>query len=207
MPKPKIGDTGLSAGDIDEIIDLIPERLQAGVLDGTLIVKPQSMWYNETKPVVVDDQGRIKAGRYKKAADIATISKLTAYKRKKGYREMQNMYIGAEPGEHEKQIISLKEIIEALWDAANGSPQRVTCKHCGRDEIVAFKKDPNALFKLYENLVGKATETTEINVNQNTLVQLLSDQRPVSELTVIELPPDQAYERKKLLEESFDQSS
>ena len=129
---------------------------------------------------------------------------------------MQQVYIGSEPGEHEKQIISLKEIIDALWDAANGSPQYIECPHPelhqGRDivslrHVVAFKKDPNALFKLYENLVGKATETTDINVNQNTLVKLLTDRTPVNELTVIELPPDQIYERKKLIEEAAKEGS
>ena len=69
--------------------------------------------------------------------------------------------------------------------------------------VVAFKKDANALFKFYENLVGRATETTDINVNQNTLVKLLSDHTPVTDLHVIDLPPEALYERRKLIEEAL----
>lgn len=211
MPKNKKTTKGsrLETSEIEEILDLIPERFQAGVLDGSLVVRPRDMWWSEDKPVIVDaHDNHIKYGRYSTANNPTVVSRQTAYKRKRGYKEMQAVYIGAEPGEHEKQIISLKEVIDALWDAANGSPQYIDCPHpelhTGRDvaglkHVVAFKKDPNALFKLYENLVGKATETTDINVNQNTLVKLLTDQTPLTELTVIDLPPDQIYERKKLM--------
>lgn len=207
----------LSLEQIEDIIDLIPENFHVGVRNGSLMVRPPEMWWNPEKPVIIDaHDNHIKYGRYATANDPAIVSKQTAYKRKRGYKEMQQVYIGSEPGEHEKQIISLKEIIDSLWDAANGSPQYIECPHPelhqGRDivslrHVVAFKKDPNALFKLYENLVGKATETTDINVNQNTLVKLLTDRTPVNELTVIELPPDQIYERKKLIEEAAKEGS
>lgn len=204
----------LSSSEIEDILDLIPEELQDGVLSGSLQVRPSDMWWDKEKPVIVDAiTKKLKSGRYSTANDLGVVSKQTAYKRKRGYKEMQAVYIGSEPGEHEKQIISLKEIIDALWDAANGSPQQIECPHpelhTGRDiatlkHVVAFKKDPNALFKLYENLVGKATETTDINVNQNTLVRLLQDRTPLTEVTVIDLPPDQIYARKKLLEEPIE---
>lgn len=206
-------DTRLSAGEIEEIIDLIPERLKPGVLSGELVVRPQEMWYNPEKPVIVDaHNNHIKSGRYKTANNPAIVSKQFAYKRKKGYKEMQAKYIGAEPGEDQLQITSLKEIIETLMDAANGSPQEIDCPHPEQHRdyrdgpikhVVAFKKDANTLFKLYENLVGRATETTDINVNQTTLVKLLQDTTRVNELTVIELPPNEAYEKQKLIEGSF----
>lgn len=210
----KVKGSRLSAGEIDEIIDLVPDRLRAGVLDGTLAVKPREMWYDQEKPVVVNARtNHIQHGRYITANNPAVVSRQSAYKRKKGYKEMQQVFIGTEPGEHEKQIISLKEVVEALWDAANGSPQMIKCPHpelhppgsrVPLEHVVAFKKDPNALFKLYENLVGKATETSEINVNQSTLVRMLQDTTPVNDLVIIELPPDQAYEKRKLLEEADD---
>lgn len=204
----------LSVTEIEEIIDLIPERFQPGVLDGSLAVRPPIHWWSEDKPVIVDSAtNHIRYGRYATANNPALLGKLSAYKRKKSYREMQQIYIGSEPGEHEKQIISLKEIIDALWDAANGSPQEVDCPHpelhTGRDiaslkHVIAFKKDPNALFKLYENLVGKATETTDINVNQSHLVKLLSDPTPMRDITVISMSPQEVYERKKLIEGTID---
>ena len=168
------------------------------------------MWYSQDRPVIVEAKNNhIKHGRYITANNPGIVSQQTAFKRKKSYREMQQVYIGTEPGEHEKQIISLKEVIDALWDAANGSPQLVRCPHpelhppgskVPLEHVVAFKKDPNALFKLYENLVGKATETTDINVNQTALVRLLQDTTPLSNLVVIDLPPDQVYEKRRLLE-------
>lgn len=201
MPAGRPRHSSLTAGEIEEIMDFIPEQLKAGVLDGSLAVRPRNMWGKEDRPVIVEaHNNHIKSGRYKTANDPATVSKQTAYKRKRSYKEMQQVYITAEPGESKEQLFSIKEIIEALWEAANGSPQKVTCPDCGQQNIVAFKKDPNALFKLYENIVGKATETSEINVNQTQLIRLLQDRTPVDSLTVIELPPDQIYERRKLLE-------
>ena len=207
--QPKEG-SHLNASEIEEILDLIPDRFQEGVLNGTLFVRPLNTWYSPDKPVIVEAaNNHIKHGRYITANNPGLVSKQTAFKRKRGYKEMQAIYIGAEPGEHQQQIISLKEIIDALWDAANGSPQEIDCPHPelhnGRNSTplkhaVAFKKDPNALFKLYENIVGKAMETSEINVNQNTLVKLLQDQTPLTDLHIIDLPPDQIYERRKLLE-------
>lgn len=196
----------------EDLMALVPEKFHQGLLDGSLVMKERSMWYDQEKPIVVGaHDNHIKHGRYITANNPAVISKQTAYKRKRGYKEMQQIFIGTEPGEHELQIISLKEVVEALWDAANGSPQMVKCPHpelhppgsrVPLEHVVAFKKDPNALFKLYENLVGKATETSEINVNQSTLVRLLQDTTPANDLVIIELPPDQAYEKRRLLEEA-----
>ena len=201
MPAGRPRHSSLTPAEIEEILDLIPEQFQAGVADGSLIIRPQNMWGKEDRPVIVEAAtSHIKAGRYKNANDPGAVSKATAYKRKRSYKEMQQLYITAEPGETKEQIISIKEIIEALWDAANGSPQKITCPDCGSQNVTAFKKDPNALFKLYENIVGKADVVTEINVNQTALIRLLQDQTPVDSLTVIELPPDQIYERRLLLE-------
>lgn len=215
MPKRKRENSRLTAGEIEEIIELVPERLKPGVLDGSLIIRPQSMWWSEDKPVIVDaDTKRLKHGRYATANDPALISKQSAYKRKRGYKEMQSIYIGAEPGETLEQITSLKEIIENLLDAANGSPQEVKvecphpdiCPYGGGKHVTtfAFKKDANAIFKLYENIVGKAAETSDVNINANHLVSLFNDRSLASDLVVIDLPPDQAYERKMLLEHNAD---
>lgn len=210
MPRKVKEGSRLEGEDLEAVMDLVPERFQSGVLDGTLVVRPPATWYSPDKPVIVEAaNNHIKHGRYITANNTAQISKQFAYKRKKGYREMQATYIGSQPGEHELQIISLKEIIDALWDACNGSPQLIDCPHpelhYGKNatelkHVVAFKKDANSLFKLYENLVGRATETTDINVNQTALVKLLHDQTPLTDLHVIDLPPEAIYERRKLLE-------
>ena len=203
----------MSVEAIQSILDIIPEQFHDGVLDGTLVVKVPEMWYNPLKPVIAGAKdNHIKHGRYITANNPGMISKQTAYKRKASYKELQGIYIGGEPNEHEKQLISLKEIIEALWDAANGSKQLVACPHpelhppgskVPLEHVVAFKKDPNALFKLYENLVGKAGETMDVNINQSALVRMLQDPTPVSNLVVIDLPPDQAYEKRQLIEGQF----
>ena len=200
----------LSLAQVTEILDLIPEKFRPGVLSGQLLVQPQSMWYNSS-PVIIDaTTKRLKSGRYNTANDLGVISKQYAFKRTKGYREIRDMLIPATKDENKNAIVSLQEIVENLWQACLGSPQKVKipcphpdeCPEGGVDHVVAyaFKKDPGALFKFYENIVGRATETAEINVNNQSLVQMFSDPTPVTDIQVIDVTPTEMYERKQLLE-------
>ena len=163
---------------------------------------PRSKWWTHDKPLILDTQSRkIRSGRYATANDLAVVSKQSAWKRTRGYREMKEMFIPSEKNSHTKEaIVSLQEIVEALWQACLGSPQEVTCPDCGGKNIVAFKKDPNALFKFYENLVGRATETSEVSVTNKSLIAILNDTTKLDELITIELDPRVAAERAKLIE-------
>jgi hypothetical protein len=200
-----------SETNIDEAtLSLVPEKLRDGVLDGSLVIQPRERWYNSEKPLILDSLGRIKSGRYATANDAALISKQTAYKRTRGFKEMRERYIAAEPGDSREAIVTLKDLIENLWEACMGSPQKVKipCPHpeaCpeGVDHHVvayAFKKDAGALFKFYENIVGRAAETAEVTVTNTTLVSLLNDRTPMTDLKVIDLTPEDLYSRKQLIE-------
>lgn len=191
----------------DEILELVPEQFREGVIDGSLIVKSKELWYDKRKPVLVDAKGRIKSGRYI-SNDPGVISKTTAYKRKRGFREMRDLYVPATAGETAQAITSLEEIVKALWDAVNGSPQQIECPcGCGYKGIYAFKKDPNALFRWYENIVGRAVETQDINISNTHLIALLNDDTPIETVEVIDMSPQQAFEKNKLLGDGYDRNS
>lgn len=187
----------------DEILELVPEQFREGVIDGSLIVKDRKLWYDKLKPVLVDTKGRIKSGRYI-SNDPTVISRTTAYKRKRGFREMRDLFVPATSGETAQAITSLEEIVKSLWEAVNGSPQQIECPcGCEYKGLYAFKKDPNALFRWYENIVGKATETQDINISNTHLIALLNDTTPIETMEVIDISPSEAFERRKLLGEGF----
>ena len=214
MPR-KIADKALALSE--DILDLVPEQFRDGVLAGSLLVQPKTRWYNSEKPVIIDAvTKRLKYGRYNTANNIGEISKKTAYKRTSGYKEMRERYITAQ-GKTKESIISLEEIIQQLWEACMGSPQKVKvqcphpddCPEGGGEHVVAFafRKDPKSLFSLYENIVGRATETAEVSVNNRHLVELLHDTTPLNDIRVIDLLPEEMYSRKALIEgESIDKN-
>lgn len=188
----------------DEILELVPEQFREGVVDGSLIVKSKDLWYDKRKPVLVDVKGRIKSGRYI-SNDPGVISKTSAYKRKRGFREMRDLFVPATSGETAQAITSLEEIVKSLWEAVNGSPQQIECPcGCEYKGLYAFKKDPNALFRWYENIVGRATETQDINISNTHLIALLNDNTPIETMEVIDISPMEAFERRKLLGDGND---
>ena len=182
----------------DEILELVPEQFLQGVKDGSLIVKDRKLWYDKLKPVIVDSKGKIRAGRYV-SNDPGVISRTSAYKRKRGFREMRDLFVPATENETAQAITSLEEIVKSLWEAVNGSPQQIECPcGCEYKGLYAFKKDPNALFRWYENIVGRATETQDINISNTHLIALLNDNTPIETVEVIDLTPSEAFERKRL---------
>lgn len=80
---------------------------------------------------------------------------------------------------------SLAWWFDQAWSAAEGSPQLIECPHpelhkSGQSQgskplkhIVAFKKEPNLIFKMIELAVGKASQTLNVNVNEKKLVESL----------------------------------
>lgn len=79
---------------------------------------------------------------------------------------------------------SLAWWFDQAWSAAEGSPQLIECPHpeTHKDRsprtgplkhVVAFKKEPNLIFKMIELAVGKAQQTVNVNVNEQKLVESL----------------------------------
>ena len=77
----------------------------------------------------------------------------------------------------------------------------MNCPHCGEGGLVAFKKDGNLLFKLLELLVGKARETQDLNVRSESLVAILNQGVPVTEITVHAIDPMQSKVRREIIEQ------
>lgn len=201
-PAPSTGDSN----NIDaDLLSLVPERLRAGVISGEYRIEPKEVWYSPNKPVVVRVAGhRILSGKYIQSGDIGHISRATSYKRTTSYRQMLEELVPMDGDENKRG--SFAWCLKEFFLACEGSPQMAPCPHpdiCpqgGKPHVIAFKREPTPMFKLIELMAGKAKETQEVNVNSRQLIALLNDPTPISELTVIDLPPDQARERKKLLE-------
>lgn len=196
--------------NIDEsLLSLVPERFRDGVISGELFVEPEEVWYSPDKPVIIRRSGhKIVAGKYKQSSDIGLISKQTSYKRTLSYRQMLEDLVPIDGDENKRG--SFAWCLKQFFIACEGSPQMVPCPHpdtCpdgGGKHVVAFKREAAPMFKLIELMAGKAKETQEVNVNSKQLIALLNDPVPLSELTVIDLPPAEAMERRKLLLESDD---
>ena len=98
--------------------------------------------------------------------------------------------------------MSLEGLLNDFYHAALGSPQRVECEHPEMHDnrkaakhVVAFKSDASALWKLIENLVGKAHQTQETvttNIDIDVLMQIVTE--PVA---IISVNREEAAEMKK----------
>ena len=105
---------------------------------------------------------------------------------------------------------SLAWWFDQAWSAAEGSPQLVECPHpeLHKDKsprtgplkhVVAFKKEPNLIFKMIELAVGKAQQTVNVNINEEKLVQSLEYR--VIDVKMQDFKDKEVSSRIKLIEE------
>jgi hypothetical protein len=180
-----------------ELIELIPESLREKAISGDYeILEGQ----NTLKPVVrdVNTKRLVKgSGRYPKANDLGEISKKYGYKRSAGYREALETIVSLEGDARG----SFSWLYEQAMDAAEGSPQLVTCTSCGDRFQHAFKKDGTLIFKLIELMAGKAKETSEINTETRHIVEMLNERIPIKAIEVNAVDPQEARRRREALME------
>lgn len=193
-----------------EILSLVPDRLKDGVISGEYKVEPRDVWYDPNKPVVIKVSGhKILAGKYKQSGDLGRISRETSYKRTASYRQALEALVPMDGDENKRG--SFAWCLKQFFIACEGSPQLAPCPHpdiCpqgGRPHVVAFRREAGPMFKLIELMAGKAKETQDINVNNKHLVALLNDPTPLTELTIIDLPPEEVRERNRLLLEGINE--
>ena len=185
-----------------QALELLTPELREKVESGEFQIIEPRFWLQEHKPVVKTLRGRLVKGSGRmmgvKAAEEA--SRESAPRRRKGYRYLTEEFIPpSDLRDSPNAIISFKELIESLIDACNGSPQQVRCKSCGDEFQHAFKKDAGVLYKLFENLNGKAKETQEINVSSQHMSMVLNERTPVREIQVRTLDPLEIETRKKMV--------
>ncbi len=196
----------------EHLLSLLPDNLRVGVLDGTYEVLPGK---SAKKPVVrrSDTKALVKgSGQYPKAPDGAEVGRATAHKQRVEYREAMQAFIpvlaNVPAGERQEATRSFEALLDAAYLAAQGVPTRVECEHldefgdpCRTKHIVAFKPDGNLLWRMIENLVGKATETKEIDVRAQVLQQIA--ERRVVDVRILDgVSEDEQRRRIDILTES-----
>ena len=122
-------------------------------------------------------------------------SKVSAWKRTNAYRELMERYYTDE---------KFGEMLEAGLEAAIGNAVRkeVTCPECahGFTETMYRRPDATIFFKTMEQLMGRAEETRQINVNTEHLYRLLDERTDVREIQVFTVTPEEEEERRLLLD-------
>jgi hypothetical protein len=187
----------------DEDLDLLTDDLRAGVEAGELTLQHPDTWYSPLRPVVKRDGKMVKgSGKIKGSKDAAVASRETGYKRTKGYQETLEALLPAERADSPSAVSSLRELVEAFWQAVKGSPQKVSCPECGVTSVYAFKQDPHAIMKMIERLTGRAKETQDINIHSESIVALLNERTNMRELQVITIDPEEERRRRELLTEN-----
>lgn len=160
-------------------------------------------WENPNKPVLRDRLGHpVKGtGRVKGSKIAAIASKESAATRRKSYQELKERYLNPGDERDVDAIISFKELTDHLISACLGSQQYVSCPHeeCNEKHLVAFKKDANVLFKLWENLTGRARETQDINVASQSLIAILQERTPINAIEVHTIDPAEERRRREVL--------
>ena len=188
-----------------DLTDLLPDHLKEGVAAGVYVVSDPKTWMFPDRPVVRDakTKGIVKgSGKVTGSKNAAEASKQSAFKRRRSYQDLKEKYINPDDKRDAEAIMSFKELMDLLIDACIGSPQSVACTHCGDKFQVAFKKDAATLFKLWENYIGKARETSDVNVNSQHLVAILNEHTPVNEITVRAIDVTERQERTRMIEEA-----
>jgi hypothetical protein len=194
--------------DAELLLANLPETMKAGVKEveletgevvlinplGILRVSPGQ---NPNKPMVRDmTNGRLVrgSGRHPRANDAAAVSRRSSYKRSKSYREAIERAI---PYENPEARYSLEKLIDAAFNAADGSPQYVQCEGCGKHQVKVLKQDGNLIFKLIELLVGSAPKTIELSGGVDLRIQeIMSGQKPFE---VWDISQEEVDQRTKLL--------
>lgn len=155
---------------------------------------------NPLKPVVVEAAtGRIVkgSGRPINANDPAVVGKVSAAKRSRAYNEALQAFVPVDRDGTPEAIVSLQELMEAAARVATGKSVEVVCAHCSQPFNASIGVDSKVLTFLLERLLGRATETKDINIRSEQLVAMLHDYSPSQAREVIALTPEERADRAR----------
>lgn len=184
--------TAMKAEGYHNAVDLI--------LSGDVNVYPGR---NPLKPVLYWNTGPRK-GKIAKGSGVSVFRdpsvekengrKSTGLKNTNAYKELLAKYFDDD---------RFHKLIQNLERATEGEEvkKKVTCDHCGESQVVVMynKPDSNALKLAFEQLMGRAAQTTDINVKTASLYQIIDERVSAPTITVWE-DADDADERKLLVE-------
>lgn len=143
------------------------------------------------------------SGRHPKANNAATVSKMTAVKRSRTYQEAMYDMISVDEESGKNAILSLEELLKAAAHVATGKPKAVTCPACLHQFLEAIAVDSKVLVFLLERILGKATETKDVNIRSEQIVELLRDESVNARLEIVALDPRERSERQRVIEAEF----
>ena len=181
--------------DSPPLFDLLSDELRDRALEGSVKVWPGK---NPLKPYVTDAvTGKVVKGSGRPAGgnDLGLISKQTAFKRSRNYREALQAFFPADRNGSPDAIGSLQEMAELLMKAVRGKPVALSCPSCKHSFEVPIQPDTKALTWAMENLAGRARETTDINLRSEQIIQILHDPTPENIIEVVSISPEERAER------------
>ena len=186
----------------DVALPLLTPELREKVLAGEYYIREPGLWRTDTKPVVVNRKKNLVTGSGQMfgVPEQSRLNQIAATKNRRGYRALvEDLLPPNMTRDNENAIMSFKELIENMLDACLGSAQQVTCTKCGDKFQTAFKKDAATLYKVFENLNGKARETQDINVSSHHLAVMLNERTPVPDIQVRVLGQEELDARKQII--------
>ena len=97
-------------------------------------------------------------------------------------------------------VTSLEELIQAAARVSTGKPIPVDCPECEHHFILNLGVDSKVLVFLLERLLGKPTETKDVNIRSEQIVELLRDETVNARLEIVALDPRERAERQRIIE-------
>jgi hypothetical protein len=184
----------------DVALPLLSPELRERVESGELYIREPKIWKHDDKPVLITRDYKMVKGSGQMVGAVDKGNPALPYQARAGYRRLMEDLLPANTVRDNKHaIMSFKELVEHLIDACLGTPQVVRCTNCGDKFQTAFKKDAATLYKVFENLNGKAKETQEINLSSQHLAVVLNERTPVENVQVRVLEQSEIDERKKMV--------
>lgn len=184
------------AADANGLLDLLTPELREKVEAGEYVIRGPGQ---NDKPVVVDTAGRIVkgSGRPPNANNPAVVGKVSAAKRSRAYAEAMQAFIPVDREGSNEAIVSLEELLESAARVATGKAVGVSCPECRHEFLAQIGVDSKVLTFLLERLLGRATETKDINIRSEQLVAMLHDYTPSKAREVIAVSPQERAERAR----------
>ena len=186
--------TALTELEKTEIMDTLDSDTRA-LVDAGLV----KLWRGRNgKPVLRDAKGKILPGsglhlnENHGNTDNATAM---SWKRTNAYRSLIEKYFTED---------KFDAMLEAGFEASIGHPisKEAVCHDCGATQQIEMYRKPDStiFFKVLEQLMGRAEETKQINVDSEHLHRLIDERTDVTEVETFSVRPEVSEARRERIE-------